>query len=212
MSTRTIVWSISMKLNLKGLILLVEKNIICIKKFVDSKLFSGNIGTIWMINLKRTRFLKRLKRLNIEIMKVNNQIWNIPGTSCTNGEPGVYKSNRRVYQWISYEGKIIYKAESFSQGKKKLGKFNNCALKVKRYNDLLATVFFLQHHPLVNEEILDYALPKILMKRRETSFDVLSPLEVNLVMKTHPDSVHYYRQKSMLRRILTRKTKLAKII
>ena len=63
-------------------------------------------------------------------------------------------------------------------------------MKVKSYNDLLATIFFLQQHPLVNEEILDYALPQILIKRRETSFDALNPLKVNLVMKTQPDSVH----------------------
>lgn len=55
-------------------------------------------------------------------------------------------------------------------------------MKVKRYNDFLATLVFLEYHPLVNEEILDYALPQALVKRRETSFDALNPIEVNLVM------------------------------
>ena len=99
--------------------------------------------------------------------------------------------------------------------KKKIGKnvhSDICVIKVQRYNDLLATIFFLQHHPLVNEEILDYALPKILTKRRETSFDALNPLKVNPVMKIHPDSVHSYRHKRELRRILARKIKLARII
>ena len=57
----------------------------------------------------------------------------------------------------------------------------NCVLKVKSYNDLLATIFFYQHHPLVNEDIMDYAIPIVLLKRRETSFTVVNPIKVNLV-------------------------------
>ena len=55
-------------------------------------------------------------------------------------------------------------------------------MKVKRYNDLLATIVFLQYHPLVNEDILEYAIPQTLTHRNDTSFDTLNPIEVNLGM------------------------------
>ena len=57
-------------------------------------------------------------------------------------------------------------------------------MKVKRYNDLLATIVFLQYHPLVNEDILEYAIPQTLTNRKDTSFDTLNPIEVNLGMGT----------------------------
>ena len=52
--------------------------------------------------------------------------------------------------------------------------------KVKKYNDLLATIMFLEHHPQVNEQLLDYAITKTLMKRKDTSLDVPNPIEVNV--------------------------------
>ena len=60
----------------------------------------------------------------------------------------------------------------------------NIIMKVKRYNDLLATIVFLQYHPLVNEDILEYAIPQTLTNRKDTSFDTLNPIEVNLGMGT----------------------------
>ena len=59
--------------------------------------------------------------------------------------------------------------------------------KVKKYNDLLANIMFLKHHPLVNEQLLDYAITKILIKRKDTSLDIPNPIEVisvtNLISK-----------------------------
>ena len=60
----------------------------------------------------------------------------------------------------------------------------NIIMKVRRYNDLLATIVFLQYHPLVNEDILEYAIPKTLAHRKDTSFDAINPIEVNLGMGT----------------------------
>ena len=58
--------------------------------------------------------------------------------------------------------------------------------KVKKYNDLLATIMFLKHHPRVNEQLLDYAVTKTLIKRKDTSLDVPNPIEVNLCSKCGP--------------------------
>ena len=58
--------------------------------------------------------------------------------------------------------------------------------KVKKYNDLLATIMFLEHHPLVNDQLLDYAITKTLIKRKDTSLDVPNPIEVNLCSKSGP--------------------------
>ena len=58
--------------------------------------------------------------------------------------------------------------------------------KVKKYNDLLATIMFLKHHPGVNEQLLDYAITKTLIKRKDTSLDVPNPIEVNQCGKSVP--------------------------
>ena len=58
--------------------------------------------------------------------------------------------------------------------------------KVKKYNALLATIMFLKHHPGVNEQLLDYAITKTLIKRKDTSLDVPNPIEVNQCGKSVP--------------------------
>ena len=55
----------------------------------------------------------------------------------------------------------------------------NYLLNVKVMNDLLATIFFLTHHPDVNKILLDYAITQTLVKRRDTSNDVVNPIDVN---------------------------------
>ena len=57
-------------------------------------------------------------------------------------------------------------------------------MKVKKYNDLLATIAFLQYHPLVNEDLLEYAIVIALAHRKDTYFDALNPIEVNLGVGT----------------------------
>ena len=51
-------------------------------------------------------------------------------------------------------------------------------ISVEDYNDLLATIVFLKHHPDVNEQILDYAIIRTLWNRNDTSLDIASPIEV----------------------------------
>ena len=58
--------------------------------------------------------------------------------------------------------------------------------KVKEYNELLANSMFLKHHPLVNEQLLDYAITKTLIKRKDTSLDVPNPIEVNQCGQSGP--------------------------
>ena len=57
---------------------------------------------------------------------------------------------------------------------------------VREYNVLLATIMFLKHHPLVNEQLLDYAITQTLIKRKDTSLDVPNPIEVNQRSKSGP--------------------------
>ena len=49
---------------------------------------------------------------------------------------------------------------------------------VKNYNDLLATILFLKHHPDVNEQVLNFAITQTLLHRSDTSLDVANPAEV----------------------------------
>ena len=46
------------------------------------------------------------------------------------------------------------------------------------YNDLLATILFLKHHPTVNGMLLDSAISKTLRNRTDCSFDIPNPMEV----------------------------------
>ena len=50
---------------------------------------------------------------------------------------------------------------------------------VRDYNDLLATILFLKHHPVVNENLLDLAISMTLRIRKDTSFDLPNPIEVS---------------------------------
>ena len=50
---------------------------------------------------------------------------------------------------------------------------------VRDYNDLLATILFFKHHPVVNEHILDYAIAKTLRTRNDCSFDIPNPMQVS---------------------------------
>ena len=50
---------------------------------------------------------------------------------------------------------------------------------VRDYNKLLATILFLKHHPVVNENLLDLAISITLRKRTDTSFDLPNPIEVS---------------------------------
>ena len=52
---------------------------------------------------------------------------------------------------------------------------------VKDYYQLLATIYFLTHHPAVNEQILDYSITITLVHRDDTSLEVANPLEVHLL-------------------------------
>ena len=70
-------------------------------------------------------------------------------------------------------------------------------MKVKKYNDLLATIAFLQYHPLVNEDLLEYAIVIALAHRKDTYFDALNPIEVNLGVGTCLNCRPLQKQKKM---------------
>ena len=64
--------------------------------------------------------------------------------------------------------------------KKDSSKFADVYLaSVRDYNDLLATILFLKHHPVVNENLLDLAISITLRIRKDTSFDLPNPMEVS---------------------------------
>ena len=58
--------------------------------------------------------------------------------------------------------------------------------KVRKYNDFLATIMFLESHPRVNRQLLDYAITIAMIRRKDTSLDVPNPIEVNQCSKSVP--------------------------